>query len=494
MLDPNDKKFTDELEAKKIIANRKDRAVNTDKIVSKLDELKPAKIEKTKLDFASALFSLMQGDQGPKGEKGDKGDQGESIKGDQGPKGAVGPKGPKGDKGESIVGPQGPAGTDGVGIEGPAGKDGSSETAQQILDKLNQTTNSLNFSVLRGLDEFQNKINERVNSVSFLPRTLSALYDINFSVAPTDGMALVYNASQNKWVPGSSGGIGSSIIGGIPNSVLYLDSNGNMAQKNPGFTFDGAGSLTIGANIITTNAPVLSLSQTWNASGTTFTAIDLNVTSTAAAAASMLMNLRKGGASIFQVRNDGIVSLASGGEYRTTGGQTVAYTNAGIRAGGTANSVALGYAGSASSFGAEIDANGITVGGGLAGIIQFRTGTASAQQSESARIDVNQNFKLGGTAARATTESTNALVVFDGTAPAGTLANGISLYSTAGVLRVMNAAGVATILSPHDPITGEWIFHSKDTKTGKVLEIAMERLMRALDEKLGGGFIKEFTE
>ena len=34
--------------------------------------------------------------------------------------------------------------------------------------------------------------------------------------------------------------IGSAISGGTANSVLYIDSSGNIAQRNPGFTYDGS--------------------------------------------------------------------------------------------------------------------------------------------------------------------------------------------------------------------------------------------------------------
>lgn len=51
-----------------------------------------------------------------------------------------------------------------------------------------------------------------------------------------------------------------------------------------------------------------------------------------------------------------------------------------------------------------------------------------------------------GAVARSTTEPTNALSIFDGTAPAGTLANGVQFYSVAGVPYVMNAAGTAVNL------------------------------------------------
>lgn len=52
----------------------------------------------------------------------------------------------------------------------------------------------------------------------------------------------------------------------------------------------------------------------------------------------------------------------------------------------------------------------------------------------------------------------------------------------------------ATQISPHDPITNEWIFYSVNQRTGKVLKIDMERLMRKLDSEFGGGFIHEYVE
>jgi hypothetical protein len=51
------------------------------------------------------------------------------------------------------------------------------------------------------------------------------------------------------------------------------------------------------------------------------------------------------------------------------------------------------------------------------------------------------NLLMGGTAARGTTVGTAHLDLFNGTAPAGTLTNGVSLYSSSGDLKFMNAAG-----------------------------------------------------
>jgi hypothetical protein len=48
-------------------------------------------------------------------------------------------------------------------------------------------------------------------------------------------------------------------------------------------------------------AYIYDLADTWNASGTTFTAIKMNVTDTASAAASLLMDLQVGGVSKFSV-------------------------------------------------------------------------------------------------------------------------------------------------------------------------------------------------
>lgn len=52
-------------------------------------------------------------------------------------------------------------------------------------------------------------------------------------------------------------------------------------------------------------ADIYNMADTWNAAGTTFTAIKMNVTDTASAAASLLMDLQVGGASKFSVNKGG---------------------------------------------------------------------------------------------------------------------------------------------------------------------------------------------
>lgn len=102
----------------------------------------------------------------------------------------------------------------------------------------------------------------------------------------------------------------------------------------------------------------------------------------------------------------------------------------------------------------------------------------------------SSHLKLKGSASRSTTEPTAALTMFDGTAPVGTLANGVTLYSAAGECRVMDAAGNSTLLSPHDD-DGRWVFDSVDTTTGRHLRIDVEKLLRFVDDHFGLGCVAE---
>ena len=101
-------------------------------------------------------------------------------------------------------------------------------------------------------------------------------------------------------------------------------------------------------------------------------------------------------------------------------------------------------------------------------------------------------LRIGATTARSTTEPTNAINLFNGTAPVGTLANGGTIYCAAGEITVKDAGGNATTISPHDD-EGYWVFHSTNNE-GKVLHVEVEKLLRALNEKFGWDFIKEYAE
>lgn len=74
----------------------------------------------------------------------------------------------------------------------------------------------------------------------------------------------------------------------------------------------GSASLPIIGNgaTVAVSTPLLNLSQTWNAGGVTFTGAKLNVTDTASAAASLLLDLQVGGSSKFKVAKNGDTTAA----------------------------------------------------------------------------------------------------------------------------------------------------------------------------------------
>jgi hypothetical protein len=51
-----------------------------------------------------------------------------------------------------------------------------------------------------------------------------------------------------------------------------------------------------------------------------------------------------------------------------------------------------------------------------------------------------------------------------------------------------------TLISPHDDVTGEWIFYSKNIKTGRVVRVDMERLVRKIEDLTGEKFMVEQWE
>ncbi len=68
------------------------------------------------------------------------------------------------------------------------------------------------------------------------------------------------------------------------------------------------------------------------------------------------------------------------------------------------------------------------------------------------------------------------------------------VYSSAGELFALDASGNSTQLSPHDTQTGEWIFYSKNIKTGRVVKVNMEKLVRKIEEITGEQFMMESWE
>jgi hypothetical protein len=123
------------------------------------------------------------------------------------------------------------------------------------------------------------------------------------------------------------------------------------------------------------------------------------------------------------------------------------------------------------------------------------TGTAGNVISftQALTLDANRNLLLNGTAAPASGVGT--LAIFNGTAPTGSVTNGIVLYaedvSSSSELKVRDEAGNVTTLSPHNfELIPEgpsedmaWSYYSE--RDGKRINVDMLKAIRLL-EKLSG--------
>jgi cytoskeletal protein CcmA (bactofilin family) len=58
---------------------------------------------------------------------------------------------------------------------------------------------------------------------------------------------------------------------------------------------------------------------------------------------------------------------------------------------------------------------------------------------------------------------------------------------------VRDEAGNVTQISPHNP-EGEWQYFSRNTRTGKVVKVNMEKMIRRLEEITGESFMEEWYE
>ena len=96
-------------------------------------------------------------------------------------------------------------------------------------------------------------------------------------------------------------------------------------------------------------------------------------------------------------------------------------------------------------YGFIVDSNvtGATNNYGFYGDIASGTSRWNLYMNGNAENYLAGNLKIGGTAARGTTAGTNHLSLFNGTAPAGTLTNGVSMYSSSGDLSFIDALGGA---------------------------------------------------
>jgi hypothetical protein len=132
------------------------------------------------------------------------------------------------------------------------------------------------------------------------------------SGAATDGYVLTADGAGGAAWEAASGGGGTP--GGSTTQVQFND--GGAFGGDSGFTFDKTNNtLGLGGGTITASDPIIDMAQTWNNAAVTFTGIKSNITSTASADASLLMDLQVGGVSRFSVTKAGVSALPARSTY-----------------------------------------------------------------------------------------------------------------------------------------------------------------------------------
>jgi hypothetical protein len=179
------------------------------------------------------------------------------------------------------------------------------------------------------------------------------------------------------------------------------------------------GSTSLTTKTETTSKPLIDHAQTWNAGAETFTGWKLNVTDTASAAASLLMDLQVGGTYKLKVTKAGNLSIA--------GSLTVVDAGASIGGGlrDGVDSVSMGW-------------NSGVVGIVSTGNLQWTSGSSSSNNSGDIRLYRDAAGVLG---VRATSSTTGAALSFvEQTAPSAPSTNGVRIYAEdngAGKTRLM---------------------------------------------------------
>lgn len=198
-------------------------------------------------------------------------------------------------------------------------------TATQTISKANSAFNLT--TVTDGHLVLENSSSQTMLMFSFAGTVLGGVRadgsgNLNWHSSGTQGHQF-YKTTDTSFQVAAIGG-GGIRIGGAAGSVATqaleivtatasTSTTTGAAVISGGVGIGGAlNALTLNSiqGTITTAVPTLSSTVTWNAGGVTFTGWKLNVTDTASAAASPLIDLQVGGVSKFSVRKDSLVTMA----------------------------------------------------------------------------------------------------------------------------------------------------------------------------------------
>ena len=123
------------------------------------------------------------------------------------------------------------------------------------------------------------------------------------------GSAVNFSAgTKNVWCDVPAVAIGP---GGSSGQVQYNNAGAFGGVTGITLATGTLSALAVTGGTVTSSTPVLDATQTWNSGGVTFTGWKLNVTDTASASASLLMDLQVGGSSKFAVTKAGNIAVAA---------------------------------------------------------------------------------------------------------------------------------------------------------------------------------------
>lgn len=154
-------------------------------------------------------------------------------------------------------------------------------------------------------------------TVASVALSLPAIFSVSGTPITTSGTfsATLASQSQNLFFASPSGSSGVPSFRAMVNADL--PTSGATAGSYPFVTVNAqgivtAGSATLASGTITVSNP-WAYTQTWNAGGITFTGLQENITDSASAAASLLLDLQVGGVSKWKVTKAGTIT-ATGAE------------------------------------------------------------------------------------------------------------------------------------------------------------------------------------
>ena len=118
-------------------------------------------------------------------------------------------------------------------------------------------------------------------------------------------------------------------------------------------------------------------------------------------------------------------------------------------------------------------------------------GTATGEKQPYFDISLAYNTSMNRLYVGTIQTNTSGYYIADSNASHPTEISGKALmYAIGGEMYVKDESGNQTLISPHDE-DGEWQYYSRNTRTGKVVRIRMEKMIRALEELTGQTFIEE---